>query len=595
MQKYSVNQYTISTILNWVESEEVALPEIQRPFVWSSTKVRDLLDSLYKGYPIGYVIAWRNPDVRTKDGSLSAGRKVLIDGQQRITALRAAVLGQKVVDKDYKEVRISIAFNPISEEFATTTPAIRKDAAWIDDISAVMAQDVSLLERVGEYLEKNPNLDRKKVEQSFTKLVDIKNKPVGFIDLDAALDIETVTEIFIRINSKGMVLSQADFAMSKIASYGEFGVNLRKLIDYFCHLSVEPHFYKQISENDKEFAATGYLPKIAWLKNENDDLYDPSYSDVIRVAFTKQFERGKLPDLVSLLSGRNFETRTFEEEIAHESFKKLEEGVLRFINEYDFKQFVMLIKSTGFVASDLIRSRNALNFAYALFLKLRDDKFDPNKLNKVVARWFVMSILTSRYTAASESQIDEDIRLISQQGIEQAIAGIEAAQLSDVYWDVGLPTELDKAGSNNPLMSMFFAAQVKSRDKGFLSSDVLVADMILHRGDIHHLFPYDYLKKLGFDRVQMNQIANFVYAETSINIRIGNKSPKKYFGEIKNQLTSGKLQYGSISDEAMLLKNLKENCIPEKIMEMEASEFSDFLHERRKLIANKIKKYYQSL
>ncbi len=595
MQKYSVNQYPISTILSWVKSGEVALPEIQRPFVWSSTKVRDLLDSLYKGYPIGYVIAWRNPDVRTKDGSLSAGRKVLIDGQQRITALRASVLGQRVIDKDYKETRISIAFNPVTEEFATTTPAIRKDAAWIDDVSTVMADDVSLLERVGDYLDKNPELDRKKVEQSFTKLVDIKNKPVGFIDLDAALDIETVTEIFIRINSKGVVLSQADFAMSKIASYGEFGVNLRKLIDYFCHLSVEPHFYKQISENDREFAATGYIPKIAWLKDENDDLYDPGYGDVIRVAFTKQFERGKLPDLVSLLSGRNFDTRMYEEEIAQQSFQQLEQGVLRFVNEYDFKQFVMLIKSTGFIASDLIRSRSALNFAYALFLKLRDDKFDPNKLNKVVARWFVMSILTSRYTAASESQIDEDIRLISRQGIEQAIDGIEAAQLSDAFWNVGLPAELDKAGSNNPLMSMFFAAQVKGRDKGFLSSDVLVGDMIQHRGDIHHLFPYDYLKKLGFDRSQMNQIANFVYAETSINIRIGNKSPKQYFGEIEDQLAHGKLQYGSIADKETLLKNLNENCIPAEIMEMESGDFNDFLKKRRTLMAEKIKKYYQSL
>ena len=138
MQKYSVNQFPISILLSWVESEAIAIPEIQRPFVWSSTKVRDLMDSLYKGYPIGYIITWKNPDVRSKDGKLSDGRKVLIDGQQRITALMAAVLGRTVIDKNYKEGRIVIAFNPVSEEFATRTPAISKNSLWIDDILSLI-------------------------------------------------------------------------------------------------------------------------------------------------------------------------------------------------------------------------------------------------------------------------------------------------------------------------------------------------------------------------------------------------------------------------------------------------------------------------
>jgi uncharacterized protein with ParB-like and HNH nuclease domain len=116
-QKYSVNQHLIETILTWVNSGEIAIPEIQRPFVWDSSKVRDLMDSLYQGYPIGYVIAWRNPNVRLKDGSLSEGKKVLIDGQQRVTALTAAVLGQYVINKTYQRVKIKIAFNPIDEKF----------------------------------------------------------------------------------------------------------------------------------------------------------------------------------------------------------------------------------------------------------------------------------------------------------------------------------------------------------------------------------------------------------------------------------------------------------------------------------------------
>src|SRR5210317_2016263 len=100
--KYSVTQHLIETTLSWVKSGEIAIPEIQRPFVWDASKVRDLMDSLYQGYPIGYLIAWRNPNVKLKDGTTSEGKKVLIDGQQRVTALTAAVLGQYIVDQDYR-------------------------------------------------------------------------------------------------------------------------------------------------------------------------------------------------------------------------------------------------------------------------------------------------------------------------------------------------------------------------------------------------------------------------------------------------------------------------------------------------------------
>ena len=135
IQKYSVNQHQISVFLAYVKAGQIAIPEVQRPFVWDNSKVRDLLDSLYKGYPIGYVITWQNPNIRLKDGKLSEGKKILIDGQQRITALRAAVLGEYVVNKEYDKVRIKIAFNPKTEVFEVQNPAILKDKTWIPDIS----------------------------------------------------------------------------------------------------------------------------------------------------------------------------------------------------------------------------------------------------------------------------------------------------------------------------------------------------------------------------------------------------------------------------------------------------------------------------
>ena len=598
MQKYTVNQYFVSNILNWVQEKEIAIPEIQRPFVWSSVKVRDLMDSLYKGFPIGYIIAWKNPDVRLKDGSISNGKKVLIDGQQRITALRAAVLGQNIVNKDYKEERIVISFHPIKEEFSTLTPAITKDKSWIEDISLLMNKDGGLFQDVNSYCEKNPDTSRDIVERNIEKLLQIKSKQVGFIELDSNLDIETVTEIFIRINSAGVVLSQSDFAMSKIASYDQednFGVNLRKCIDYFCHLSREPQFYKHISENDTEFKNTQYLSKIAWLKDENDDLYDPDYSDVLRVAFTKEFERGKMADLVSLLSGRNFETRSFEQTIMDESFQKLSSAVLDFVNETHFKDFLMTIKSSGFISKDLINSQNTLNFAYILYLKLREKNINRDEIKRIVSRWFVMSLLTGRYSGSPESKFDFDIKQVSKMGAEDFLQSIQDAELSDAYWNVGLVQALDKSTINSPFLNLFFAAQVKANDQGFLSTDITVGNMIMHRGDIHHLFPREYLKAKGLERGDYNQIANFVYAQQEINIKIGKKAPKEYMSEVYKQTEGGKAKYGGIVDKQVLAQNLKQNCIPEMFTDLEVGDYENFLKERRKLMAAKIKEFYYSL
>lgn len=593
-QKYSVNQYLISNILSEVQQGQITIPEIQRPFVWDSVKVRDLMDSLYQGYPIGYIITWKNPNVRLKDGSQSSGKKILIDGQQRVTALRAAILGEKVINKEYKEVRIIISFNPQTEEFATLTPAITKDSKWIADISEFL-QSEDIFEIVEKYMEQNPEADRKKIQTSVQNLLSIKNKQIGFIDLAEDLDIDVVTEIFIRINSKGVVLSQADFAMSKISSMDNGGANVRKLIDYFCHLSIEPKFFKYVSENDKDFSATPYLGHIEWLKNTNDNLYDPDYTDVIRVAFTKNFERGKIADLVSLLSGRNFETREYEESIAIESLEKLKNGIMDFTKQVNFERFIMIIKSAGFIDPSMISSGASLNFAYVLYLKLKEQGLESGKIEKLVKRWFLLSILTGRYSGSPESVFDFDIKKFVELGAEEYIKNTEASVLSDGFWSVGLVTELNKAVVSSPFLNVFFASQVYDNDEGFLSTDITVRDMIIHRGDIHHVFPKNLLRKKYDSKTEYNQIANFVYAQQEINIPIGDKSPDIYMKEMLDQCETKKIKYGNITDKDQLMENLKKHCIPAAIFEMNIENYHEFLEERRKLMAEKIKRYYKGL
>jgi hypothetical protein len=595
-QKYSVNQYLIETILSWVKSGEIAIPEIQRPFVWDSSKVRDLVDSLYQGYPVGYLIAWKNPNVKLKDGTIAEGKKILIDGQQRVTALTAAIIGQKVINKDYKQARIIIAFNPVEDKFEVSNPAIQKDVAWIDDISKVFSPEADIYDLVEDYCSKNANAERKEIYKKIQTLQQISSKQIGLIELASDLDIETVTEIFIRINSQGVVLSQADFAMSKIASNDKYnGSILRKCIDYFCHLSIAPEFYSSIAEADRDFANTIYFSKMAWLRNENDDLYDPDYTDLLRVAFTSEFNRGKLSDLVSLLSGRNFETRTYEDEIEKESYAKLENGILNFINETNFKRFIMIIKSAGFISASQIRSKNAMNFAYIVYLKLKSMGYQAHDIERYTRKWFVLSVLTGRYSGSPESMFDFDIKNISNRGIVEYINDVENGELSEAYWKFSLPQRLDTSVASSPFFNLFLASQVKAKDKGFLSKDITVYDLIDQAGDVHHIFPRDYLKKNNLKRGEYNQIANYVYMQSEINIKIGNKAPKHYFGDLKEQCTGGQIKYGGITDYNELLDNLRMNCIPEEIFDMDIKDYNEFLRLRRELIAKKIENYYKSL
>lgn len=596
MAKYSVTQSAVTQLLADVKGDKIAIPELQRPFVWDSVKVRDLMDSLYKGYPVGYLITWQSVGAKLKGGQVAAHQQILIDGQQRITALRAAVAGLPVISKRYKSVRIVIAFNPITEEFATVTPVIGKNPQWISDISEFFNSG-SPLSFARRYLERNPDVDPAVFETNLGRLEGIKNAQIGIIALADDLDVETVAEIFIRINSKGVPLSSADFAMSKIATYGDRGRNIRKLIDYFCRLAVEPHAYDDIKTNDDEFAATPYLQTISWLKDDAGDLYDPAYGDVIRVAGLLGFNRGKASSIVSELSGRDPETRKVDEERIPVAYDKLEQALLQLVNKYNFQNFLMLIKSAGFIVDGMVNSKNALNFAYALYLRLRNDAgMSEGERKRIVKRWFVMSMLTGRHSGSFESTWEQDIRRIGEQGAANYLKLIEESELSDAFWKVTLPASLETTSTASPFFQTFLAAQVAGNARGFLSKGVTVAAMHQQAGDIHHIVPKDYLQKNGFpDRGDYNQVANFALTETSINISISNKPPATYMADVERQIETGELLLGEIHSTEDLASNLVENAVPAWLGDVTAGNYREFLFERRKRMAAVIRDYYRRL
>jgi len=600
--KYSVHQYPISAILGFIEAGDIAIPEIQRPFVWRKTQVRDLVDSLYNGYPTGYLIIWQNPNIKLKTGESSNGKKILIDGQQRVTALMAAIVGREVVDDDYQTIRIKIAFNPLAkddeEHFAVQTAAHLLDKRWIPDISEIFKADFKAGKFRKDYILANPGTDEDSLDDAVTKLKSIAGRQIGVIELAQRLQIDEVTEIFIRINSQGKALSQADFTMSKISADEKYGGNmLRKAIDYFCHLSVKPEFYQIVQSKDAEFMKSEFADRLKWLKDDRESIFDPDYNDMLRVSFMHSFGRGKIADLVSLLSGRDFETREYKESVAEASFSKLKTGVLDFMNEHNFNNFVLAIKSAGFISDKLITSQLTLDFAYTLYLMLSENStISKTQIKRYVQKWYVMSILTARYITSQESQFDNDLRNIRDKGFLEFFSETERAVLSSAFWKVGLVQNLETSSINSPFFNTYLAAQVFGGDNSLFLHGTKVSDLITTMGDIHHIFPKKYLQKNGItEKSRYNQVANFIYLDTTQNISISDKPPSLYFSQAMEQCLSNELRYGNICNKEKLEENLKTNCIPLEIVSMDHDGYEEFLNVRRALMAEKIENYYNML
>jgi len=602
-EKYSVEHKTLDTIIGYINSGEIAIPEIQRPFVWKASQVRDLIDSLYRGYPAGYLIISQSPDMKLKNGKKSEGEKIMIDGQQRVTALMTAIAGQQILDKDFKKKRIIISFNPLADEdseeeiFKVQDNAIRKDSKWIADIADVFSSNFSIWSFVPEYQLNNPDVTPDKVGKAIERLQKIRNRQLGVIVLEKDLTIDEVTEIFVRINSKGAELNQADFVMSKIAANTSYNGNmLRKAIDYFSHLAIDPKWYDEMTK-DSEFMSSEFAPKLEWLKNDQGDIFDPKYGDILRIAFMHQFHRAKMKDLVSLLGGRNFETREYEEAIAEESFRKLTEGVKIFMNKYSFTEFVSAIEFAGFNQKRLNNSQMTLAFGYTLYLMLHDDPNIPKeKIKFYVAKWYVLSTLTGRYTNSPETAMEADIRRIREKGFVEVLAETEAAELSAAFWTAGLVQKLETSAATSPFLNVFLAAQICKADSALFTNYYKVGELIRMQGEVHHIFPKKYLAKHGItDKSKYNQIANYTYLDSQVNKAISDDAPCEYFTRAVEAAKRGVAEYGNISSEEDLQNNMAQNCIPANITEMDYSHYDEFLATRRKLMAQKIRDYYYSL
>lgn len=586
VKNYHVDNVTIEEILGWIKQGKIGLPEMQRPFVWSTAKVRDLVDSLYNGYPIGYIVTWQNPTVGLKNESSSNNKEIIIDGQQRLTALKAALSGEKVVSQQYITKRIKISFKPSTGEFNTLNSAIEKDPLWINDISDIFKSDFNSYSYVTDNAKKL-GMAPEDLGATLQKLLAIRQSEIGDIKLGYNLSIGAVTDIFNRINSKGVSLSSADLAMSRLSAdtiHG--GNNLRKQIEYFVQLLNDPNLLENIVKFDSDFANTKEFNQIKWIASEINPIYKPRYADILHLILATSFKRGKLSDMVSLISGRNFEARNYSEEGMKANYAKMQAGATLVFNKSNFQRYLMILRDMGMRNSGKLGlvGHGVFNFGYILFLYLhRSTNLSQEKIASYLKRWIIMSALTGRYSGSSETITESDLKMISRDANPiNVLDDILDREMNDSFWNGTLPNMLRVQSTQASSWRIFQMSQIYGKDTAWLAKDTSTETVMLEEGNIHHIFPQAYLRKNGFSKGDINQIANYVWVTQPKNLEISDKAPKDYLSD-ENII------------EFMSETNNRENAIPEEIVDYDFHNYSDFLNQRRHLMAKKMREFYENM
>ena len=574
--------YDIGGLINDIGRGRIALPDIQRPFVWKNVLVRDLFDSMYRGYPIGYLLLWEN-GVGEAHRAIGVGEKqdapglVIVDGQQRLTSLYAVFRGEKVVRENFASERIRIAFNPLEEKFEVATAATEKDPRFVADISVILSEEVGLIafcrqffDRLrGAGLELTAEQERA-IEESLTKLNKLSSFPLTALQLSADIGDEDVAEVFVRVNSKGKTLNQADFILTLMSVFWDEG---RTALETFSRQARQP------SESGN-------------LGSPYQHFIKPMPDQLLRVAISVAFERARLRSIYSVLRGKDLETGKFDGERREQQFALLKDAQQRTLNLRHWHGFMHCLKRAGFRSERMIMGQNALLNSYALYLIGHTRLRVPDRaLRSAIARWFFMASLTGRYTGSSETALESDLAML--RGVETAeqftakLAEAERIALTDDFWSVTLPNDLARAATRSPSLFAFDAALV-ILEAPVLFSETKVGDWLdpavkppksIER---HHLFPKAFLQRQGVTRRQeVNQIANQAYVEWQDNIAISDQAPAEYLPA---------MSAGIAADRLALM--LRLHALPDG---WEQLPYEEFLLRRREEMAKIIREAYERL
>lgn len=572
--------YDLDSLIKFIELGEIGLPDIQRPFIWKNAKVRDLFDSMYKGYPVGYLLFWQNEiskDARVigTDTKQKPPRLLIVDGQQRLTSLYAVVNRIPVLRENYASELIHIAFNPLLEKFEVADAAIRRNKAYIPDISILWSKETDLFEVVDLYLSELKGSreissgEEKQIKKAISKLQSLLTFPLTALELSANINEENVAEVFVRINSKGIPLNQADFILTLMSVFWDEG---RAQLEHFCREARKP--------------SGGALSPF-------NHFIQPDPDQLLRVSVGLGFKRARFKYVYSLLRGKDLETEQFSDERRVQQFKVLKKAQEKVMNLQYWHDFMNCIRLAGFRSSKMISSQNNLLFSYILYL-LGRTKYgvDEFRLRRVIARWFFMSSLTGRFTGSPESAMEFDLARFREvkdaDGFVKILERASDLALTEDYWKITLPNDLATSSPRSPSLFAYNAALVLLDARALFSklkvSELLdpVSQGIRGAVERHHLFPKGYLETLGItDLRETNQIANYAIVEWGDNMKISDQSPVDYLPEMASRFSK--------EEQARMYH---WHALPENWEQM---NYREFLEQRRELIAQIILEGYRTL
>ena len=571
--------YDLGGLVKFIGLGEIGLPDIQRPFVWKNAKVRDLFDSMYKGYPVGYLLFWQNglADDRTigTDRKQKPPRLVIVDGQQRMTSLYAVIKGVNVVRENYDNEKICIAFNPLEERFEVADAAIRRDKAYIPDISILWSGDIKITKIIREHIanlktSRDISEDQESViEDSILKLQSLLTFPFTALELASNISEEDVSDVFVRINSKGTPLNQADFILTLMSVFWDEG---RSELEHFCRLAKKP--------------AKGTASPFNYF-------IEPSPDQLLRVDVGVAFKRARLKYVYSILRGKDLETETFSDNRRVEQFEILKNAQERTLNFQYWHDFMNCIRQAGFRSGKMISSQNNFLFSYILYLIGRTEyKVAEFELRRSISRWFFMSSVTGRFTGSPESAMEFDLARLrdvnTADDFVQMLNKICDITLTNDFWGVSLPNDLATSSPRSPSLFAYHAALVLLDARALFSkirvSELLDPAMQANRSAVerHHLYPKGYLSKLGITATRdTNQIANYALVEWGDNTRISDQAPIDYLPEMKARF-----------DQSVLDRMYRHHALPDN---WEHLEYREFLEKRRELMAQVIAEGYATL
>ena len=577
--------YNLSGLLNNIEMGDIGLPDIQRPFIWPNAKVRALFDSMYRGFPVGNFLFWesgiiKNPRmIGVDEKQRTAPARLIIDGQQRLTSLYAVMKGKPVLDKNYQERSIEIAFRPRDAEFKVSDAAVKKDPEWIPNITTLWTEEKGNFEGITEFLEsisQKKTLDpveRKAISTNISKLYGLSNYPFTAFEIDSTVDEEVVADIFVRINSTAVPLGQADFILTLLSVFWPEG---RRELETFCSRSRQ-------------------LPKPSDPPSPFNYIVQPDPDQILRVSVVIGFKRAKLKSVYSLLRGKDLDTGEFSDEKRDDQFAILKTAQKNVLNLLYWDQFLKTIIGAGFRSKDMISSQTAVMYAYAFYLIGRiEHKLPEHVLQRLISRWFYATSLTGRYTSSHETFMEQDLNRIAGKddgdGFVQALEEIMKSDLTNDYWTITLPHNLNSSSPKSPELFAYTAAQNKLNAPILFSINQKSIPELLDPSrkvfksplDRHHLFPKDWLTQQGItDLKQINQIANFALLEWPDNVEISNAAPYDYLPGIQKRF-----------DPQIWASMISLHALPNG---WENMEYQVFLEERRKLIAGIIRKGFEIL